>query len=145
MDVPEGTIVTVEVYTAEPSVELFINGQSKGIKETKDCFALFDVPYEKGTIQAVTPEGLQFTLSTATENINIITHDETFDDILISQIELRDPNNTLVYGSGQSFHTEREGYTLIAAASENTVHDHGFLNQTIQLTGRGGLLIYQKN
>ncbi len=145
MDVPEGTMVTVEVYTAEPSVELFINNQSKGVKETKDCFALFDVPYEKGTLKAVTPQNLQVTLSTAENNVNIITHDESYDDILISQIELRDQHNTLVYGSGQSFDTKREGYVLIAAASEETIHDHGFSNEVIHLMGRGGLAIYKKN
>ena len=55
-----------------------------------------------------------------------------------------DKDGNLVFGSGQEYQTEREGMELLAAASENTVHDHGFLNRTIHLYGRGGFAVYRK-
>ena len=64
--------------------------------------------------------------------------------MIMTRIELRDKDGNLVFGSGQEYQTEREGMELLAAASENTVHDHGFLNRTIHLYGHGGFAVYRK-
>ena len=50
----EGKTAHVEVYARAASVELFINGQPKGKKAMgKNCVFTFRVPYENGTIEAV--------------------------------------------------------------------------------------------
>ena len=50
----EGKSTVVEVYARAASVELFVNGVSRGTKNpTKDCRVLFKVPYEAGEIVAV--------------------------------------------------------------------------------------------
>ena len=50
----EGKSATVEVYARAAAVEIYVNGKSKGKKQLRDdCRALFKVPYEEGTIEAV--------------------------------------------------------------------------------------------
>ena len=50
----EGRTAFVEVYARGASVELFVNGKSKGRKAFKNnCLASFKIPYENGTIEAV--------------------------------------------------------------------------------------------
>ena len=50
----EGKTAFVEIYARAASVELFINEKSKGRKAFKnDCRFIFKVPYENGTIEAV--------------------------------------------------------------------------------------------
>ena len=50
----EGKKATVEVYARANSVELILNGKSLGKKKpTKDCRVIFQVPYENGTLEAV--------------------------------------------------------------------------------------------
>ena len=50
----EGKDAHVEVYARAATVELFVNGQSKGKKRMgKNCVFSFHVPYENGTVEAV--------------------------------------------------------------------------------------------
>ena len=50
----EGKSTHVEVYARAAQVEIFVNGVSKGKKKfKKDCLFTFHVPYENGTIEAV--------------------------------------------------------------------------------------------
>ena len=50
----EGKTAHVEVYARAAAVELFVNGNSKGRKSfRKDCIFTFQVPYENGTVEAV--------------------------------------------------------------------------------------------
>jgi beta-galactosidase len=50
----EGKDAHVEVYARASSVELFLNGQSRGRKRMgKNCVFTFHVPYENGAIEAV--------------------------------------------------------------------------------------------
>ena len=50
----EGKDAHVEVYARASSVELFLNGQSRGRKRMgKNCVFTFHVPYENGTVEAV--------------------------------------------------------------------------------------------
>ncbi|MBQ6362433.1 MAG: DUF4982 domain-containing protein [Lachnospiraceae bacterium] len=48
----EGNKAIVEVYSDQPQVELFLNGQSLGKKKTKECKAIFKVKYAPGTLAA---------------------------------------------------------------------------------------------
>ena len=50
----EGKKATVEVYARAESVELLLNGKSMGRKSPRgDCRVIFHVPYENGTLEAV--------------------------------------------------------------------------------------------
>lgn len=50
----EGKTAVVEIYARADSVELLVNGVSKGRKQfKKNCQFLFKVPYENGTLEAV--------------------------------------------------------------------------------------------
>ena len=48
----EGNKAIVEVYSDQPQVELFLNGQSLGKKKTKECKAIYKVKYAPGTLAA---------------------------------------------------------------------------------------------
>ena len=49
----EGDPAEIVVYCAAPSVELFLNGISLGVKETEECQAHFSTTYVPGTLEAV--------------------------------------------------------------------------------------------
>ena len=52
----EGRLTTVEVYSSADEVELLVNGKSAGRKkpgEEKRNIALFETPYEPGTLEAI--------------------------------------------------------------------------------------------
>lgn len=49
----EGNPGTVEVHSAAPAVELFLNGKSLGRKETESALAVYACTYEPGTLEAV--------------------------------------------------------------------------------------------
>lgn len=52
--IKEGTIIPVWAYSNCDSVELFLNGQSLGLKVVGDAYNLsWDVPYRPGVIQAI--------------------------------------------------------------------------------------------
>ena len=48
----EGIKATVEVITNAPEAELLLNGRSMGIKPTEGNMAIFELPYEPGTLEA---------------------------------------------------------------------------------------------
>jgi beta-galactosidase len=52
----EGDTLAVQVYTNVPDVDLFLNGKSLGAKHWdlhKEAFLVWNVPYHKGTLEAV--------------------------------------------------------------------------------------------
>lgn len=144
-DIPEGIMVTVEVYSPAREVSLFLNGRLMGQKETKNCLALFDVPYQKGDLKAEDSSGNEYVLHTADrETARAVRDDREYDGYVFSRISLRDENGMPVYAEGQEYDCEREGMELIAAASSRTVHENGFENRTIRLYGSGGLAVYRR-
>lgn len=66
----EGMTATVEVFTSAPSVKLYLNDKLMGEKEVTDYVATFEVPYEAGTLKAVTNAGEQV-LTSATGKVGI--------------------------------------------------------------------------
>lgn len=57
--VDEGSPVTVEVYTSAPEAELLLNGKSLGRRQTEHNKALFELPYERGELTAVSYDRTQ--------------------------------------------------------------------------------------
>ena len=143
--VDEGTMITVEVYSPDDEAELFLNGESVGRKQMENCYALFDIPYRKGELKAVGSSGREYILRTAdSTSAHPVIEDTEYDGYVFSRISLADDQGNPVYGTGQAYCCTREGLELIAAASEQTVHDRGFLNEVIYLYGQGGFAVYRK-
>ena len=58
----EGRKANVEVYARAARVELVLNGHTVGSKTLKnDCLARFSIPYESGTLEAVSYDGARST------------------------------------------------------------------------------------
>ncbi|MDL2241829.1 DUF4982 domain-containing protein, partial [Bacteroidales bacterium OttesenSCG-928-L03] len=104
----EGQPMRVHVYSRSPKVRLYLNDKLIGEKETdKESYtAVFEVPYEAGTLKAVNlnkkKEGTSMILKTAGRPASIrLTADRTAikankDDLSYVKIELVDKAGTLV-------------------------------------------------
>lgn len=144
-DIREGQMVTVEVYSPQKEVDLYLNDRLIGHKELKNCFALFDIPYQKGELRAVDSARRTAVLKSADrESAAFVTDERQYGDHVFVRVFLQDQNGTIVYGRGEEYDCRRDGFEVIAAASEETLHDHGFRNETISLCGRGGFVVYRK-
>lgn len=144
-DCEEGQMVSVEVYSPDEKAQLFLNGESMGVKELHECYALFNIPYQKGELKAVCSSGREFILKTADpQSATIVTEDFVCNDYVFSRISLKDKDGNTVIADGQEVCCGREGMELLAAASEKTVHHNGFVNSSIRLYGQGGLAVYRK-
>ena len=138
-------MVCVEVYSPDEKAQLFLNGESMGVKELHDCYALFDIPYQKGELKAVCSSGREFILKTADpQSAKIVSEDFVCNDYVFSRISMKDKDGNTVIADGQEYLCEREGMELLAAASEKTVHHNGFVNSSIRLYGQGGFAVYRK-
>jgi len=142
--VEPGTPMTVEVYAPNGSVELRLNGKTVGCAETAERYALFEVPYEEGTLEAVTEAGERCTLATADiATAHLVTEDVAYGDWIFSQAHVEDAEGTWVLDSGWSWECAREGYELVAAGSSvSTPADFGA--SSVRLSGQGALAIYRK-
>lgn len=144
-DIREGQMVTVEVYAPDREAEVYLNGRLMGRKEMKDCYALFDIPYRKGELKAIGSSGREFILKSGDpDSAKIRTEDREYDGYVFSRISLFDKDGVRIMADGQEYDCQRDGMELIAAASENTRHDHGFTNPKICLYGAGGFAVYRK-
>ena len=142
--VEPGTPMTVEVYAPEGEVELLLNGRSVGRAQTSECYALFEVPYEAGTLEAATETGERWTLATADiATAHVVREDTACGDWLFSQVHVEDAAGTWVLDSGWSYDCAREGFELVAAGSSvSTPAD--FRASSVRLSGQGALAIYRK-
>jgi beta-galactosidase len=64
----EGKPIEVEVYTKSPEVTLYLNDKQvgkKSVDRSSQYKAVFNIPYEPGTLRAVGAEGQQASLATA--------------------------------------------------------------------------------
>ena len=111
----EGKTMLVDVYAPGESVELFLNGKSLGVKKlgreplaaelkgerSEDAeirshyAALFEVPYEAGTLTAVSDNGESFSISTCDSTYNLrLTPDKDVlkaeNDVLFIDIDIVD-------------------------------------------------------
>jgi beta-galactosidase len=73
----ENQPLKVVVYTSDKQVELFLNGRSLGKKKADSCTVEWEVPYEAGTLKAVSRNNTA-TLTTAAEPTQLtLTADKT--------------------------------------------------------------------
>ena len=142
--VEPGTPMTVEVYAPEGDVELLLNGKTVGSAQTAECYALFEVPFEAGVLEAVIKSGEHWTLATVDiATAHVATEDSAYGDWLFSQIHVEDAVGTWVLDSGWSYDCTREGFELVAAGSSvSTPAEFGA--SSIRLSGQGALAIYRK-
>ena len=111
----------------------------------KDCYALFDIPYRKGELKAIGSSGREYILKSGDPaSAKIRLDDREYDGYVFTRISLFDKDGVRIMAEGQEYDCQREGMELIAAASENTCHDHGFAHPKICLYGAGGFAVYRK-
>ena len=100
----EGKPIVVEVYTRDPQVKLFLNDKlidTKNVNQSTEFKAIFQVPYEAGTLRAETCWGRIKTLSTAgepaalrlTADKNSLNHDGQ--DLAFITVEVIDKNGNI--------------------------------------------------
>ena len=100
----EGKAIDVEVYTKDPQVKLFLNDKlidTKNVNQSTEFKAIFQVPYEAGTLRAETCWGRIKTLSTAgepaalrlTADKNSLNHDGQ--DLAFITVEVIDKNGNI--------------------------------------------------
>ena len=100
----EGKPIVVEVYTKDPQVKLFLNDKligTKNVNQSTEFKAIFQVPYEAGTLRAETCWGRIKTLSTAgepaalrlTADKNSLNHDGQ--DLAFITVEVIDKNGNI--------------------------------------------------
>jgi len=100
----EGKTIDVEVYTKDPQVKLFLNDKligTKNVNQSTEFKAIFQVPYEAGTLRAETCWGRIKTLSTAgepaalrlTADKNSLNHDGQ--DLAFITVEVIDKNGNI--------------------------------------------------
>ncbi len=143
-DVEPGTPMTVEVYAPDGEVELLLNGRTVGRAQTSECYALFEVPYEAGTLEAVTAAGERLTLSTVdAATAQVVCEDTAYGDWLFSQLHVEDAAGTWLLDSGQSHDCAREGYELVAAGS-SAMSPASYGRDSVRLGEQGALVVYRK-
>ncbi|MDL2243565.1 DUF4982 domain-containing protein, partial [Bacteroidales bacterium OttesenSCG-928-J19] len=139
----EGQPMRVHVYSRSPKVRLYLNDKLIGEKETdKESYtAVFEVPYEVGTLKAVTlnkkKEGTSMTLKTAGQPASIrLTADRTVidackDDLSYVKIELVDKDGTVVPNTDIPVRINCSGNGRIVASGNAAPNDmHSFRSLT---------------
>lgn len=143
-NVQQGAPMTVEVYAPEGEVELRLNGRTIDRAQTSECYALFEVPYEAGTLEVVTAEGERWTLSTVdSATAHVTCEDIAYGDWVFSQVHVEDAAGTWLLDSGWSFDCAREGYELVSAGS-SALTPPDFGAATVRLGEQGALAVYRK-
>jgi hypothetical protein len=97
-----GRLMRVSCYTNEKQVELFLNGESLGVKEIADedgCRACWQVPYQAGELRAVAGD-VSDTLSTCGEAASLVLKADTS--------ELAAMNGTKGYAETDGLYWEAE-------------------------------------
>ncbi len=118
----EGTVTKVYVLTSDPEAELFLNGVSLGKKkvgETEPLTAIFDVPYQPGTLTACTASG-EDSITTAGEPAALrieASADELArggQDVLFVTADLVDENGTANRFAKKKITARVEGCAVLA-------------------------------
>ncbi len=136
----EGKTIEVEVYTKSPSVKLYLDDKlvgEKAVSAKTQYKAVFPMPYQRGTLRAVSADGTAVTLATTGEAVSLrLTPDRrvlTADgqDLAFIIAEAVDSEGRVVPNAAVPFDVKVSGAaTLLAAASadlkdlEPTVSSH---------------------
>ncbi|MCJ1701808.1 DUF4982 domain-containing protein [Rathayibacter festucae] len=141
LEVPDGTPVPLEVYSAADEIELLLDGRPVGRAAAGPAHrfrAAFEVPYERGELTAVafvdgvesgrtavrSPRGP--VVLTAQADRSRISADDT--DLAYIAVELRDASGVLSTSAGASVRVEIEGPGVLQGlGSANPVTEEGFL------------------
>lgn len=132
----DGNKAVVEVFTAEPMVELFANNNSLGKKKTKECKASYSVPYARGTLCAVSysadgKETGRTVLQSASGSLNISVQPEDAcvapGEITYINISLTGENGIVESNADRPLTISVRGGTLLAFGSANPRTEESFL------------------
>jgi len=142
-EVVPDTPMTVEVYAPSGQVELRLDGKLVGSVQTSEHYALFEVPYEAGTLEAITEAGECWTLTTAdVATARVVTKDYAYNDWVFCQAHVEDAAGNWILDSGLTWNCSRKGYELVAAGSAaSTPADFG--SGAVRMSGQGALAIYK--
>jgi len=154
----ENTPMEVVVYCSHEKVELFLNNESLGAKESikeTQWRATWEVPYQPGTLKAIAYSGTEevdsWELATADQPSNIrLTADRTTlcadgQDLCYITVDLLDPEGILHPKAENEITVEIEGPgKVIAIASSNPVSTESF-QQMKRKAYKGRCLIVVKS
>ncbi len=149
-DGEEGALMNVSCYTNASKVELFLNGQSLGVKEIGDhdgCRAMWEVPFQPGTLRAVI-DGAEDTLCTTgkAENICLKADVEKLkaDGLSIAQVEvtLFDAEGRLANCDDQVVYYQLLGDAEILGIENGKPDDLTPYAETYRATYHGRALVY---
>lgn len=154
----EGRIVTVEVYSAGQEVELFLNGISYGRKPADSEFAhmnTFDIPYEAGTLKAVSYMGEEVIgtseLTTTGTKRKWLVEAESIgeegqnEELVFLSIGLMDMQNHPVAKAVEDLTVCIDGDAqLLALGCNDLKHNRGYQNQVISTKDGRALVILKK-
>ncbi len=124
----EGKDITVEVYSQEPSVRLYLNDNLIGEKPTKEMKATFTLPYAAGTLRAEAG-GERTTLSTAGEPVALrLTADRIElkadgQDLAFVIVEVIDAEGRVVPTADDLLTFKVEGAGTLMAAGNGDIKD----------------------
>ncbi len=124
----EGNRAEVEVYSDQPTVELFLNGKSCGKKKTKEYKAVFRLKYAPGTLEAVSYDaaGLESgrrALQSAGNELGIGVHPEKMSakpgEIVYVPVNIEDRNGTVESNADRRLTVTVENGGLLGFGSAN--------------------------
>lgn len=124
----EGNRTEVEVYSDQPTVELFLNGKSCGKKKTKENKAIFRLKYAPGTLEAVSydasgKESGRRALKSAESGLRIGVHPEKAaakpGEIVYVPVNIEDRNGTVESNADRRLTVAIENGELLGFGSSN--------------------------
>ena len=128
----EGMPATVEVFTSAKTVDLYLNDKFIGTKPVKDYVATFSVPYQPGTLKAVTTsadgtkhEGV---LKSADSDLDISITSESFagKGLLFVDINITDKNGIVESNADRMLTVKVDGGKLLGFGSAQPCTDETF-------------------
>lgn len=137
----EGNPGTVEVYSTTPFVELFLNGQSLGRKETESAVAVFPCSYEPGILEAVSYDAKgcetgRSKLESAQGGLSIrLTQENSFtkmksESLVFVDVDLIGENGVIESNADTALTVTVEGGTLIGFGSARARTPEKFVEGT---------------
>ena len=118
----EGKNITVEVYTREPSVRLYLNGQLVGEQKTDKMMASFTLPYAAGTLRAEAGAH-QTTLATAGKPAALRLKTEDSGEMSFVLVEIVDAKGRLCPEADALLHFSLKGKGRLVAVGNADLKD----------------------
>lgn len=142
--------VLVKAFSNVKEIELFINGQSFGKKETQDCQASWTVDFEPGELKVVAYQNDKVVAETkrlTNKTTTKVVANEIFSGKEIDLFELKaiDENGNFVEGVNDQIRLEVDGGKLVNSANGNPINQTVGNSQTVKLFSGKALAIVQKN